>query len=147
MRMQKKRRTFTLLSLRVWLGLSKAGSPKNKQIGDGHWEGEAEGRGWAGAVARTQFWGLCIYQCLAVLESWPGSRPGSRRETRLTWLIVRTGWRTDLRFSQWELVDMVDCENGMENRPPVLTWTRTSWKNQFSYFLFWRTGQVRSLIF
>jgi len=29
-------------------GSQKLEPPKNKQIGGGHWEGEAEGRGWAG---------------------------------------------------------------------------------------------------
>ncbi len=52
-------------------GSQKLEAPKNKQIGGGHWEGEAEGRGWAGGgggvVARN--WGLGIYQCWAVLES------------------------------------------------------------------------------
>jgi hypothetical protein len=45
----------------------------------------------------------CMHQCWAVLECWPGSPPGSHsgspNEIWLTLLNVRTGLKTDIRFS------------------------------------------------
>jgi hypothetical protein len=56
---------------------------------------------------------LCLFQCWAVLESWPGSRPGSHMRP----------------------VDIVDCQNPIENRPSVLTRTRSDCENQI-FFVF-----------
>jgi hypothetical protein len=39
------------------------------------------------------------YQCWAVFKCWPGSLPGSHNENILTLFNLRTGMKTDLRFS------------------------------------------------
>jgi hypothetical protein len=39
--------------------------------------------------------------------------------------------RTDWRFSMWEPTDTFKCDNRTANRPQVLTWSRTGYKNRF----------------
>jgi hypothetical protein len=62
-------------------------------------------------------WLVGSYRCWAVLKCWPGSHPGSHNENQFTlFLNVRTGMKTDLRFSH--------------DREPV----------KYIHIYFWRTG-------
>jgi hypothetical protein len=48
------------------------------------------------------------------------------------------------RFSQWEQIDTFKCENRTENRPQVLTWSRTG-SNIYFVFPEKRTGSLIKL--
>lgn len=68
---------------------------------------------------------LCLFQCWAVLESWPGSRPGSH---------MRTGWHSWLSKHDWESTTFGSHMNG--NR---------LWEPVFICFFKNRTGCLREL--
>jgi len=71
-------------------------------------------------------WLVGSYRCWAVLKCWPGSQPGSHNENQFT--------------------PFLKCENRNENRPQVLTWSRTGSKNVYIYiFLENRTGSLIEL--
>ncbi len=48
-------------------------------------------------------------------------------------------------FSQWESIDILKCENRIENQPQVLTWLRTDSNVYIYMFLKNRTGSLTEL--
>jgi len=74
-------------------------------------------------------WETVGSQCENRPENW--FTQWEQPHTGLDQMLAPFSTRFSSRFSQWELIDTFKCENRTENRPQVLTWSKTGYENRF----------------